>query len=461
MLSPDMTGVLAGITAALYATVGFVAVGSVAYLLFLLASAAWRRRTPSPGTISRRDASDCHERFVIVVPAHNEEMVIGATLSHLSRLDYPADKFEVVVVADNCTDRTAEIARAAGATILERTNQELRGKGYALDWAFDRLMREDAGTANEAAAFVVVDADTVVDPGFLRAMADRIWSGVPVEKRHARRAALQGRYGVLNPEDSWRASLMTAAFDLFNHVKPLGRDRLGLSVGLKGNGMAFTRTVLKAAAWQGRSITEDIDFGIDLLLHHGIVVGYVPEAKVQAQMPVTSKQAASQRERWEKGRYKLLRQRAIPLLTAGVRRHDFRLIDAAIDLMLSPLAELAALHAVWLILADAGTFFGLLPMKATIPPVVSCLGYALYVLGGLKLAGATKREYAALLRAPLYTVWKLVLLFRPGRGKGRRTDGDGPSGGNTGAEEWVRTERTAMPPAAPTPVKPTKEGAAL
>src|SRR5262249_20688253 len=156
-----------------------------------------------------------------------------------------------------------------------------------LDWAFAQLMKQDAGTPHEAAAFVIVDADTVVDPKFLRVMANRIWGGVPAGKRHARRAALQGRYGVLNSNDSWRASLMTAAFDLFNHVKPLGRDRLGLSVGLKGNGMAFTRTVLKASQWQGRSITEDIDFGLDLLLNHDIVVGYVPEAVVMAQMPVT------------------------------------------------------------------------------------------------------------------------------------------------------------------------------
>jgi glycosyltransferase involved in cell wall biosynthesis len=399
-----------------------------------------------------------YERFVVVVPAHDEAVVIGATLSHLFRQAYPADKYAVVVVADNCTDRTAEIARAAGATVLVRTNTELRGKGYALDWAFERLMKEDAGTAHEAAAFVVVDADTAVDPTFLTTMADRIWGGLPAEKRHARRAALQGRYGVLNPNDSWRASLMTAAFDLFNHVKPLGRDRLGLSVGLKGNGMAFTRTVLKAAQWQGRSITEDIDFGLDLLLHHDIVVGYVPEAKVDAQMPVTAKQAASQRERWEKGRYKLLRQRAIPLLTAGLRRRDFRLIDAAVDLIILPLAELAGLHALWLVVADAGTFFGLLPVWATILPVISCTGYGVYVLGGLKVAGATRREYAALLRAPLYAAWKILLIFRPGRGRGRTGDGNGPQGG-VGSDEWVRTERTAMPSSVPASAKPTKEGA--
>jgi 1,2-diacylglycerol 3-beta-glucosyltransferase len=455
LLSPDVMGVLGGFTAALYAAVGFVAAGSVAYLLFLVASAA-RGRQSAPAASS----GGHYERFVVVVPAHDEEMVIGATLSHLFQQEYPADKYSVVVVADNCTDQTAELARAAGATVLERTDRALRGKGYALDWAFSRLMKEDAGTGHEAAAFVVVDADTAVEPAFLRKMADRIWGGVPTEQRHARRAALQGRYGVLNPNDSWRASLMTAAFDLFNHVKPLGRDRFGLSVGLKGNGMAFTRTVLKAAQWQGRSITEDIDFGLDLLLHHGIVVGYVPEAKVEAQMPVTATQASSQRQRWEKGRYKLQRERALPLLAAGIRRHDLRLIDAAVDLIIPPLAELAALLALWLVIADAGVLFGLLPLWATTLPVISCAGYALYVLGGLKVAGATKREYAALLRAPLYAVWKLILVFRPGRGKGRHTgDGDKPQGGGS-AEEWVRTERTAMPSAASAPVKPTKEGAA-
>src|SRR5262249_5144144 len=155
----------------LYAAVGFAGAGSVAYLLFLLASAARRSRRAASRTSPAGTAADHCERFVVVIPAHDEEMVIGATLSHLFRQEYPADRYAVVVVADNCTDRTAEIARAAGATVLERTNTELRGKGYALDWAFDRLMKEDAGTAHEAAAFVIVDADTAVDPAFLRTMA--------------------------------------------------------------------------------------------------------------------------------------------------------------------------------------------------------------------------------------------------------------------------------------------------
>ena len=247
---------------------------------------------------------------------------------------------------------------------------------------------------------------------------------------------------------------MTAAFDLFNHVKPLGRDNLGLSVGLKGNGMAFTRALLQESPWQGSSITEDIDYGLDLLEKRGVAVGYAPEALVVAQMPVTASQSASQRKRWERGRYKLMRERALPLLWQGVRRGDLRLLDAAFDLLVPPLAELFTLCVVFLLLALGGRYTNLLPAWSLFPPVAALLGYVIYVLGGLKVAGAKREAYAALLRAPLYALWKFALLFAPGKRKSQGgagpTKGQSAEGAKQGDEdEWVRTERKAMSVATP------------
>ncbi len=166
-------------------------------------------------------------KFDIVVPAHNEEAGISRTVANLSAVDWPGPFRRIVVVADNCTDGTAERAREAGATVLVRTDPSLRGKGHALKRAFEESLRQ--GFAD---AVVVVDADTVVAPNLLHAFASRLSRGAH---------AIQAHYGVSNPSASWRTRLMTVALALFNQVRSMGRERLGLSSGLRGNGMCFSR----------------------------------------------------------------------------------------------------------------------------------------------------------------------------------------------------------------------------
>ncbi len=249
------------------------------------------------------------ERFplsslLVLVPAHDEALVLDASLASLAQQYYPAPGYEILVVADNCTDTTADIARARGATVWERTNPDQRGKGYALDWAIARLLARPVPPD----ACIVIDADTWAAPDFLTQINARLLA--QTDDRGL--CALQGRYGVLNEAEGWRAALMSAAFDLVNHVRPLGRDRLGLSVGLKGNGMAFTRETLARVRWHGDSLTEDLDFALDLARTQNLRVGYAPEARVWAQMPTEGAQAASQRKRWEQGRRHSLRTCALP-----------------------------------------------------------------------------------------------------------------------------------------------------
>ena len=195
-------------------------------------------------------------------------------------------------------------------------------------------------------------------------------------------------------------------------------------------------------------MTEDIDFGLDLVRDHGVRVGYLPEALVLAQMPATAAQAASQRERWEGGRYRLLRRRALPLLVDGLRRRDWALCDAAFDLALPPLAELAALLLLWGVLVAAGGALRLLPGAGAWGAAVAsaAIGLAGYVLGGLAVSGAPRAAYLALARAPFYAVWKFVLYFR-------RAGGGGRPAGSAAETPWVRTARlpTGPPPAASSP----------
>jgi len=367
--------------------------------------------------------------LVVLVPAHNEALVLDASLASLAQQDYPALSYEIVVVADNCTDDTAAIARAHGATVWERTNTQERGKGYALDWAITQLLARPL----PADAFVVVDADTWAAPDFLSCMSTRLLSQTDARGL----CALQGRYGVLNGAEGWRAALMGAAFDLVNHVRPLGRNRLGLSVGLKGNGMAFTREILARVRWHGDSLTEDLDFALDLARQENLRVAYAPEARVWAQMPTEGTQATSQRKRWEEGRRKSVRALALPLLREGIVGNRPLLIDSALDLLLPPLAELTVLVLFWLALVGFGVEHHLLPHPSWWIGAggAAFAGLALYVLGGLRVAGAGRAAYLALLRAPFYMAWKLALLVT-----GRRAQSTAP--GAPG--EWVRTARAPM-----------------
>lgn len=406
---------------------GLATLGSSAYLAGLMGRAALRQKK----TQAKLSASTVPQ-LVVVIPAHDEEIVIAATLESLATQSYPHTAYELVVVADNCTDTTAALARTAGATVLERTDTERRGKGYALEWAIEQLWSR----TSKPDAVVIVDADTKAAPDFLEVLAGELFAGVGPESWATHRRAIQGRYGVLNGGESWRAALMEGAFELVNHVKPLGRSVQGFTVGLKGNGMGFTRAVLEAAPWSGNSITEDIDYGLDLLLNHGLVVGYAPEAVVRAQMPNTSQQAASQRARWERGRYRLLRERAPQLFAAGMKRGDSRLVDAALDLVIPPLAELAALHGAWLGLTALCFSMGVLvPVWVLLWPLSLAL-YGAYIFGGLKVSEARPEVYSALVRAPFYALWKFALYALVRLKGGQKT--------KNGSLEWVRTERTPM-----------------
>ncbi len=414
----------------LVACLGAASLASVFTLLFLLMAAAFAARRIRPVAVS-----DSAVRMAVIVPAHDEELMLAETLQSLKAQNYPIASIEIVVVADNCTDGTAEVARSLGVTVLERTNPTERGKGYALNFAISYLLSRP----NVPDGFLIVDADTWVSPDFLAAMNVRLAS-------HSGPNGLsvwQSRYGVLNSQDGWRAALMTGAFDLVNHVKPLGRELLGLSAGLKGNGMAFSRAIAEQVSWPGGSLTEDLDYGLELARRFHVRVGYAPEVTVLAQMPTEGSQGASQRARWEEGRARMVRERALPLLWEGIRTRNLLLWDMGWDLIVPPLAELSGLLAVWALAVGIGAGFHLLPHASAWAAAVgiAAVGLLVYILAGFRVANAPAEAYQALLRAPFYAFWKLALLLP--RALRRRS--------GSSSEEWVRTARTPAAPTSPSP----------
>ena len=350
-------------------------------------------------------------RFDVIVPAHDEESGITSTIESLFAIAYPRDHFRVTVIADNCSDATAARARDAGARVMERNDATRRGKGHALDFAYSAVLAE--GFAD---AVVVIDADTVVSANLLSEFAALLATGAE---------AVQAAYGVRNATATWRTRLMHIAFTLFHDVRSLGRERLGLSCGLRGNGMCFSRDVLRRVPPSAYSIVEDVEQGIQLGLA-GVRIHYAAGAKVMGEMPEDALASRSQRERWEGGRLALARRHVPALLRAAIRDRDPVTLDLAADLLVPPLSILVGLIVLGLCVALIASRSGAeaLPLVGWL---VAAAGIGTYVGRGIVLSGVGPRAILDLAWAPLYMIWKLTL-FKPFRPRD---------------DSWVRTTRNS------------------
>jgi 1,2-diacylglycerol 3-beta-glucosyltransferase len=351
-------------------------------------------------------------RFDVIVPAHDEETGIASTVVSLRSVDYPVDLFRVIVVADNCSDATAARAEEAGARVIVRTDPALRGKGYALKLAFDRSLAE-----GRADAVVVVDADTLVTPNLLRAFAARFEAGAK---------AAQAEYGVRNPNASWRTRLMVIALATFHGVRSVGRERLRVSSGLRGNGMAFSREVIEAVPHEAFSLVEDLEYGMRLA-RAGYAVRYVPEARVAGEMVSSESASRSQRRRWEGGRVEMVRRHGWTLLKEAFVKRDRVIFDVAMDILVPPLTYLiglaglgAAVSVGCVVLGGRGYAPAVVPWALSIAMIVS------YVLRGVVISETGLRGLLDLAWAPVYIAWKLALSLSNPR---KRREG------------WVRTAR--------------------
>lgn len=352
----------------------------VLYLDVLSIAALLWRRHPAPAQRRRR--------FAILIPAHDEEILLPRLLDSLNTLEYPRELYDVHVVADNCTDRTAALGVAGGATVHERGDDSLRGKGYALRWLLRQLQQRDASYD----ACVVFDADSVASPNFLVVMNAHLERGDVV---------IQAYYGVLNGEETWPAALRYVALALFNGLRPRGRDALGLSAGLRGNGMCFAAPIVERYGWEAFTLAEDAELHLQLV-SAGIRVSYAADAVVLAEMPTTLRQARSQNVRWERGRLQMLRAFGPRLLAEGLRQRDLVRLDAVAEQLVPPLSVLTGVT----VCACLGTTL-LRARAARRLAALVLLGQTGYVVAGLRLAKAGPRAYAALLWAPLYVAWKI------------------------------------------------------
>ena len=287
----------------------------IAYNL-VTALAGWRHQHPAPkGTRSRH--------FRVVIPAHNEETVIGALLEDLKAQAYGLSS--VWVLADRCTDRTVEIAETAGVNIASRTDGA-DGKGAALGWylAECRLQPDEA--------LVVLDADNRVPTDLLTRFSDELDAG---------HLALQAYLDVSNPDASAVASAGAISHWASNRMVQLARSNLGWAVDLGGTGMCLTAEALETAGGFGETLTEDQETTVRLLLG-GVTVAWVHDLRVRDEKPVSAEVAVRQKSRWIGGRRAVARRYTVSLLA----KRSLPALDLAIRLIQPSRMGVALISAV-------------------------------------------------------------------------------------------------------------------
>jgi len=370
----------------MFAAVEAVLLFVVGYLYLLALASVWpQKRTRS--VLSPRT------KFAVIVPAHNEVDLIHRTVSSIENQEYPHRLFDTFVIADNCTDETVAVVRQSNATCLERWDSERRGKGWVLRWAFQRLDERNV----QPDAFVIVDADSVLAPEFLRIMDNKIQGGAKV---------LQGYYDVLHPESSITGSLSYFGFALSRYLRYMGRTRLGWSSNLLGNGMCFRRDIIQQFGWPATSIVEDLEYGIMLLLQD-VRVRFVPEAKVFAEIPGSFRLSRTQRVRWDLGRFAVRNMYLVKLLKAAIRRRDGAFLDAALELVIPPFSLFMAITAGFFIFFLGVSFRGTDALFSLWLVIVGSL--FIYILIGLVMAKGSVRMYKNLIYAPYFLLWRVFI----------------------------------------------------
>jgi len=292
---------------------------------------------------------DKKHKFMAIIPAHNEEAVIGNLLESLNAQNYPKELLDIYVIADNCTDNTAQIARDNGAIVYERFDSEKKTKGYAMQWFLNQKIEENA----DYDAFFVFDADNIVMPDFTISMNKKLCQGEEV---------VQGYRDIKNPSDTW----VTAGYALFywtmHRFYHLARYNLGLSPLLNGTGFMVKFDLVKAEGWNTKTLTEDIEFSL-INIAKGRKLGWATDAVVYDEQPLGFKQSWTQRTRWSVGHLQCFKHYLKDLAMGVVRNKTVMNFDGLLYLMGMPiliitLGLLAVNLAIYL--GDGMTIVGLM-----------------------------------------------------------------------------------------------------
>ena len=335
-----------------------------------------------------KEAKQYRHRIAVLICARNEETVIGDLLACLSAQTYPQEYYKVFVMADNCTDHTAETAAANGAVVYRRDNHELVGKGYALEELLSRI-RRDYDSFSEA--YLIFDADNLVRQDYLEQMNKALCQGARI---------VTGYRASKNYDANWLSAGSSLWFMRECRYLNRARDVLGLSCAVSGTGFMFKRDVLQE--WHYHALTEDLEFTADQIAA-GERIRYCDEAVLYDEQPVDLRQSCRQRLRWSRGILQIIRKHAVTLLK-GIWRGSFSCFDYLCTLAGAYMLSMVSLglQGLWLITAlisGSGLMQSLTAMAAGILQAYLCL----YVMGLLTTITEWKRIDADPFRKVLYT----------------------------------------------------------
>lgn len=328
-------------------------------------------------------------RLLFLVPAHNEERSVANTVRSILEQSLDTDQYDVAVIADNCSDRTAEVARMAGAYCYERTDPERPGKPRAIAWGLNQV------NLNGYDAVVIVDADSVVDPGYGSAI---------LKLRGLPDIAFQGFNGVSNPDQSALtrlAALLSTAYYCFAYVLKI---RAGLNAPLTGSGMGVGTAVLREYGWQAFTLGEDVEKYVYLTLR-SVKIELINEAGVRSQEEANLRNASTQRQRWRSGRLQVLGRYFSGILTAEELGWRQRLDIVSELIGYGPAVQLgvaafSAVSAVILLELGPAVILGLLALMSARP-----ISYGLLALSVTEEPIKTLRALTVL---PVYILWRAV-----------------------------------------------------
>lgn len=402
-MSPIMTLATGLAWAAAAVPAALLAIFSAEMLLGLLTSSGGRRAPRDPG--------GAVPRTTILIPAHDESLGIADTITAMrARLD-PA--VELLVVADNCTDDTAERSRDAGATVVERTHATQRGKGFALAFGRDVLAARPADT--QPAVVIVMDADCLLDPGSAERLARMaVSSDAPVQACNLVRGDVSAPPMV---------QISTFAFMVKNLLRQRGMTWAGGAAPLTGTGMAMPWRIFRDAPLASAELAEDLGLGVTLT-RAGDVPRYARDAQVWSGA-AAQQDTLAQRTRWEHGFLATARTQAVPLILSGIRRRSLAELLLGLHLLVPPLALLfmvagAVLAAVALFGLASGRWGPTIALG-----VIMTLAVALTIVVWVR-HGRAFAAGATLIRLPLYVLWKIPVYLKLVKG---------------GEQQWVRTRR--------------------
>ena len=246
-------------------------------------------------------------KFMAIIPAHNEEGVIGNLIDSLNNQSYDKELYDVYVIADNCTDNTAKIAKEKGAIVYKRFDEKHKTKGAALDWFLQQKIKENAPYD----AVFIFDADNIVDKNFIVNMNKKLCQGEEV---------VQGYRDIKNPTDNWIAGGYALFYWTLHRFYHLARYNIGLSPNLNGTGFMVKFDIIKEdGGWKTETLTEDIEFSLQRIIK-GRRLGWSTDAIVYDEQPTSFEQSWNQRSRWSTGHIQCIGKYTKPLAQA-VKEH--------------------------------------------------------------------------------------------------------------------------------------------